>query len=59
LRCCGPYQNVSRETFWSDLGQQPYKAEDSSAFFALVRTIDFLVQSKLGGASTNDFSIPA
>jgi hypothetical protein len=56
LRCCGPYQNVSRETFLSDQSRKPYK--DSGAFFTLVRTIDFLVQLKLGGASTNYFRFP-
>src|SRR6202035_1745563 len=45
----GSYQNVSRETFWYDLGQKPYKASDSRSSFNLVRSIDFLVQFQEGG----------
>ncbi|MGA7383507.1 MAG: hypothetical protein WBW81_02070 [Methylocella sp.] len=47
------YQNVSRETFWYDCGQKPYKASDSGPFFDHVRLIDLLVQfeKRRGGAS--------
>jgi len=31
MRARGPYQNVSRETFWSDRGPKPYKASDSAS----------------------------
>jgi hypothetical protein len=43
------YQNVSRETFLSDLGPKPYRAEDSGPFFDHVRSINFLVQFQEGG----------
>jgi hypothetical protein len=37
----GSYQNVSRETFWYDLGQKPYNAEDSGPFFDHVKSEQF------------------
>ena len=47
------YKNVSRETFWYDLGQKSYNASDSGPSFNLVRSIDFLVQfQKRGGGAS-------
>jgi hypothetical protein len=44
---CGPYKNVSRETFLSGGGPKPYEAEDT-ARLPLVRSIDFPVQLQGG-----------
>jgi hypothetical protein len=41
-------QNVSREAFWYDWRQKPYKASDSGPSFDLVRSIGFLVQFQEG-----------
>jgi hypothetical protein len=47
------YQNVSRETFWYDLGEKPYKASDSGPSLDDVRSIDLLAQFQEGGGAAS------
>jgi hypothetical protein len=48
-----PYQNVSRETFWYDLGQKPYKAQDSGHSLQFVSSIDLSAQLREGGGGVS------
>ena len=50
---CGPYRNDSRETFWYDWGQKPYKANDRGLFF------NILVQFEAAAAPRRPSSLPS